>query len=109
MALAQLQSDAPPMSVDLAIETVERELRGALDELFVEFDPERGDHAVQMLVRRVLRQFGLDEASPLVDLEENNGGHGRSFPAPGWRPVKGAKSEGKNRKRCWRAHTPQMK
>lgn len=39
LALAQLQSNAPPMSVDLAIETVERELGGTIDELFVEFDP----------------------------------------------------------------------
>lgn len=66
-------------------------------------------HAVQMLVGRVLRQFGLDEAFPLMNLDKNDGGHGRSFPAPGWRPVKGAKSVRKNRKQCWRAHTPQMK
>jgi predicted unusual protein kinase regulating ubiquinone biosynthesis (AarF/ABC1/UbiB family) len=39
MALSQLQSDAPPMSVDLAIETVERELGRPIDDLFVEFDP----------------------------------------------------------------------
>ena len=39
LALSQLQSDAPPMSVDLAIETVERELGRPVDEVFVEFDP----------------------------------------------------------------------
>ena len=39
LALAELQSNAPPMSTSLAIETVERELGGPLDELFIEFDP----------------------------------------------------------------------
>jgi predicted unusual protein kinase regulating ubiquinone biosynthesis (AarF/ABC1/UbiB family) len=40
IALAQLQSDAPPMSTELARATVESELGGSLDELFVEFDDE---------------------------------------------------------------------
>jgi predicted unusual protein kinase regulating ubiquinone biosynthesis (AarF/ABC1/UbiB family) len=39
LALSQLQSDAPPMSQDLALETVERELGRPVDEVFVEFDP----------------------------------------------------------------------
>jgi len=39
MALSQLQSDAPAMSVELSVETVERELGGSLGEIFVEFDP----------------------------------------------------------------------
>jgi predicted unusual protein kinase regulating ubiquinone biosynthesis (AarF/ABC1/UbiB family) len=39
LALSQLQSNAPPMSIDLAIGTVEQELGGRIDELFVEFDP----------------------------------------------------------------------
>ncbi len=39
LALSQLQSDAPPMSVDLALETVERELGRPIDDVFVEFDP----------------------------------------------------------------------
>ncbi len=39
-ALATLQSDAPPMAVDLAIETLERELGRSVDDAFVEFDPE---------------------------------------------------------------------
>ncbi len=39
LALSQLQSNAPPMSIDLAIGTVERELGGRIDQLFVEFDP----------------------------------------------------------------------
>ncbi|NNE12973.1 MAG: AarF/ABC1/UbiB kinase family protein, partial [Ilumatobacter sp.] len=38
MALSQLQSDAPPMSSELAVATVETELGAPLDELFVEFD-----------------------------------------------------------------------
>lgn len=40
LALAQLQSDAPPMSIDLAIETLERELGQSVGEAFVEFDPD---------------------------------------------------------------------
>jgi len=39
LALSQLQADAPPMSVHLALETVERELGGSVDEVFIEFDP----------------------------------------------------------------------
>ena len=38
-ALSQLQSDAPPMSVDLALDTVERELGRPVEEVFIEFDP----------------------------------------------------------------------
>ena len=40
IALGQLQANAPPMSVDLAIDTVERELGAPLERVFVEFDPE---------------------------------------------------------------------
>ena len=41
-ALSQLQSNAPPMSIDLAAkDVVERELGAPLDELFVECDPSR--------------------------------------------------------------------
>jgi len=39
-ALAQLQSNAPPMSADLAAECIERELGAAPDRLFLEWDPE---------------------------------------------------------------------
>jgi predicted unusual protein kinase regulating ubiquinone biosynthesis (AarF/ABC1/UbiB family) len=39
-ALAQLQSSAPPMSADLAAEVIERELGGAPDKIFVEWDPD---------------------------------------------------------------------
>ncbi len=39
-ALAQLQSAAPPMSVDLAVATLERELGRSVGEAFVEFDVE---------------------------------------------------------------------
>jgi predicted unusual protein kinase regulating ubiquinone biosynthesis (AarF/ABC1/UbiB family) len=38
LALAQLQSNAPPMSAGLAVDTLERELGRSLGELFVEFD-----------------------------------------------------------------------
>jgi len=40
MALAQLQSNAPPMSVELARQTIEEELGRPVDELFIEFDDE---------------------------------------------------------------------
>ena len=39
-ALSQLQSNAPPMSSELAEEVIERELRDSPDRLFVEWDPE---------------------------------------------------------------------
>jgi predicted unusual protein kinase regulating ubiquinone biosynthesis (AarF/ABC1/UbiB family) len=40
LALSQLQSNAPPMSAELAVDTVERELGGPLERFFVEFDTE---------------------------------------------------------------------
>ena len=40
MALAQLQSNAPPMSADLAAGVIESELGAGPDRLFVEWDPE---------------------------------------------------------------------
>ena len=40
LALSQLQSNAPPMSVELSIATVERELGRSIDDAFVEFDPD---------------------------------------------------------------------
>lgn len=40
LALAQLQSQAPPMSVALARAEIERELGAAIDDLFTEFDDE---------------------------------------------------------------------
>ncbi|MEY2445979.1 MAG: hypothetical protein QOE00_2559 [Ilumatobacteraceae bacterium] len=39
-ALAELQSNAPPMSAELAAEVVERELGGPPDKVFVEWDPQ---------------------------------------------------------------------
>src|SRR5665811_1571781 len=39
MALAQLRSDAPPMSAQLAAQVVETELGRHPDDLFVEWDP----------------------------------------------------------------------
>ena len=38
-ALSQLQSNAPPMSAELAIQAIERELGAPISALFVEFDP----------------------------------------------------------------------
>ncbi|MCU1390476.1 MAG: hypothetical protein JWL72_3814 [Ilumatobacteraceae bacterium] len=40
LALATLQSNAPPMSFELARGVIERELGASLDDLFVTFDPE---------------------------------------------------------------------
>ncbi len=40
LALAQLQSNAPPMSFELARAAIERELGKPLSDLFVEFDPQ---------------------------------------------------------------------
>ncbi len=40
VALGQLQSNAPPMAIELVVATVEAELEGPIDEIFVEFDPE---------------------------------------------------------------------
>jgi predicted unusual protein kinase regulating ubiquinone biosynthesis (AarF/ABC1/UbiB family) len=40
IALSQLQSNAPPMSVELSVDTIERELGRPIGELFVEFDPD---------------------------------------------------------------------
>ncbi len=40
LALSQLQSNAPPMSAELAIQAIERELGAPISELFVTFDPE---------------------------------------------------------------------
>ncbi len=40
LALAQLRSDAPPMSSALAAQVIEQELGGPPDEIFVEWDPQ---------------------------------------------------------------------
>lgn len=40
LALSQLQSNAPPMSAELAMQAIERELGAPISELFVTFDPE---------------------------------------------------------------------
>lgn len=40
LALAQLQSNAPPMSIDLVRQEIARELGRSVEELFVEFDDE---------------------------------------------------------------------
>ena len=50
LALAQLQSHAPPISFELARGVVESELGAPLSELFVEFDPD--PIAAASMVRR---------------------------------------------------------
>ncbi|MEY4995298.1 MAG: hypothetical protein RLZ67_23, partial [Actinomycetota bacterium] len=40
LALSQLQSNAPPMSIELVHQEIKRELGKTVDELFVEFDDE---------------------------------------------------------------------
>jgi predicted unusual protein kinase regulating ubiquinone biosynthesis (AarF/ABC1/UbiB family) len=40
VALAQLQSNAPPMASELVVATIESELGASIGELFIEFDPE---------------------------------------------------------------------
>jgi predicted unusual protein kinase regulating ubiquinone biosynthesis (AarF/ABC1/UbiB family) len=40
LALAELQSNAPPMSIDLAVATIEQELGRSVEDVFVEFDPD---------------------------------------------------------------------
>jgi predicted unusual protein kinase regulating ubiquinone biosynthesis (AarF/ABC1/UbiB family) len=40
LALSQLQSNAPPMSIDLVHQEIKRELGKSVNEMFVEFDDE---------------------------------------------------------------------
>ena len=64
-ALAQLQSNAPPMSSDLAGEVIERELGCEPDRLFVEWDPQPLASASIGQVHRAVvvdQQTGLERA-----------------------------------------------
>ncbi|MGA7757912.1 MAG: AarF/ABC1/UbiB kinase family protein [Ilumatobacteraceae bacterium] len=60
LALSQLQSNAPPMSVALSIETIERELGRPVGEVFVEFDP---DPIAAASIGQVHRAIVRDDAS----------------------------------------------
>lgn len=59
-ALAQLQSDAPPMSTDLAAEVVERELGGSPEDVFIEWDP---DPIAAASIGQVHRAIAVDPAT----------------------------------------------
>jgi predicted unusual protein kinase regulating ubiquinone biosynthesis (AarF/ABC1/UbiB family) len=61
-ALAQLQSNAPPMSADLAAEVIERELGAAPDRLFVEWDPQP---LASASIGQVHRAVAVDPATGL--------------------------------------------
>jgi predicted unusual protein kinase regulating ubiquinone biosynthesis (AarF/ABC1/UbiB family) len=57
IALGQLQSDAPPMSTELARSTVESELGKTISELFVEFDDEPiAAASIGQVHRAIIRQ-----------------------------------------------------
>ena len=61
-ALAELQSNAPPMSADLAAGVIERELGSAPDKLFVEWDP---DPIASASIGQVHRAVVVDPATGL--------------------------------------------
>jgi predicted unusual protein kinase regulating ubiquinone biosynthesis (AarF/ABC1/UbiB family) len=64
-ALAELQSNAPPMSADLAAEVIERELGAPPDKVFVEWDPDPiASASIGQVHRAVVTdpETGLDRA-----------------------------------------------
>jgi len=60
LALAQLQSNAPPMSADLAAEVIERELQAPPDRVFLEWDP---DPIAAASIGQVHRAIAVDPAT----------------------------------------------
>jgi predicted unusual protein kinase regulating ubiquinone biosynthesis (AarF/ABC1/UbiB family) len=60
LALAQLQSNAPPMSAELAAEVIEQELGGPPERIFVEWDP---DPIAAASIGQVHRAIVLDPVS----------------------------------------------
>ena len=60
LALSQLQSNAPPMSIELSIATIEAELGRSLDDVFVEFDP---DPIAAASIGQVHRAIARDQAT----------------------------------------------
>ena len=93
VALSQLQQDAPPMSVDLAVATVEQELGSPPDRLFAEFDAEPIAAASIGQVHRALTRDGRAVAvkvqypgvAAAVESDLGNvgllfGGIGRAYP-----------------------------
>jgi len=70
LALAQLQSDAPPMSTELARATVESELGRPIDELFVEFDEEPiAAASIGQVHRAIVRDDDGDELAVAVKVQ----------------------------------------
>ena len=67
LALSQLQSNAPPMSIELSIATIERELGRPIDELFVEFDPDPiAAASIGQVHRALIRDdSGVERAGPV--------------------------------------------
>jgi predicted unusual protein kinase regulating ubiquinone biosynthesis (AarF/ABC1/UbiB family) len=93
VALSQLQQDAPPMSVELAVATVEQELGAPTESLFAEFDPEPIAAASIGQVHRALTKDGRAVAvkvqypgvAAAVEADLGNvgllfGGIGRAYP-----------------------------